>query len=332
MRDPVRILLLLLSIPIVSLASIFSPMGSGEYVDFGDAGERGMGGVKIFSVPENHTFRATFLCDFLRISDGDNIRDERTFSLYGVDYFLPLPDGFGVALSLSNILSSDFYMESVGNKLGDISYERRVTGRGGIQVFSLSMYKKFPRFSLGIGGIYSFGETEEIWETNFLSSEYDDVFDTLITPSSGYGLKARFNCRYKRAVISLGYCHHLESAGLPAQFSTSFLYHMNSDWKMEGGLDVAMWKDINVSFSTSTNIGLGMCYNLGSTTVRGGLFSRSWYYKGIREMGGSVGTSVLYPDKLGELSIGLEVGRRGWEEIDEIFARLSVTLCGREIW
>jgi hypothetical protein len=307
-------------------------MGFGEYVDFGDAGERGMGGVKIFSVPENHTFKATILYDFIRIKDKNNIKDEKSFYLYGVNYFLPLPNRFGIALSLSNILSCNFNIESKDNQLEGIIYDRKISGSGGMQVSSLSLCKAFPHSSLGIGGILSFGSTEEIWETNFVSSDYNDTFDTLTTSSSGYGLKTQFNYRYKRAVISLGYSHYFDSARLPPEFSTSLLYHIDSDWKIGGNFDVAMWRSVNTSFSAGTNLCLGMCHTRGLATIRGGFFSRSWYYKDIWEIGGSVGTSILYPDKIGELLVGMEVGRRNWKEIEEIFARFSITLCGREIW
>jgi|GEM_PF-2390468 len=332
MKGPVRIFLLSLIIPIISYASVFSSMGFGEYMNFGDAGERGMGGVRIFSVPESHTFKATLLYDFISIKDKNNVKYEQSFYLYGVDYFLHLPNRFGIALSLSNILSPNFSIESKDNPLGDIIYDRRITGSGGIQESSVSLYKRFPRFSLGIGSLFSFGRIEEIWEINFISSGYNNTIDTLVTLTSGYGFKAQFNYSAKRMVISMDYSRYLNSVRLAPQFSTSFLYNIDSDWKIGANLNIGMWKNIDTDFSTSTNFGLGMCHTYGSTTIRGGLFSRSWYYGYVGEVGGSAGTSFLYPDGLGELSVGVEVGRRGWEEIEELFARFSVTLCGREIW
>jgi len=332
MKGSVRILLLSLIIPIISYASVFSSMGFGEYMNFGDAGERGMGGVRIFSVPESHTFKATFLYDIISIKDKNNVKDEQSFYLYGVDYFLHLPNRFGIALFLSNILSPNFSIESKDNRLGDIIYDRKITGRGGIQESSVSLYKGFSHFSLGIGGLFSFGRIEEIWEINFMSSDYNNTIDTLIALSSGYGFKAQFNYRAKRMIISLDYSRYLNSSMLAPRFSASFLYNIDSDWEIGANLNIGMWKNIDTDFSTSTNLGLGMCHTRGSTIVRGGLFSRSWYYRNVWEIGGSAGTSFLYPDRLGELSLGVEVGRRGWEEIEELFVRFSVTLYGREIW
>ncbi|PIP11809.1 MAG: hypothetical protein COX49_09100 [bacterium (Candidatus Stahlbacteria) CG23_combo_of_CG06-09_8_20_14_all_40_9] len=332
MKGSARILLLSLIIPIISYASVFSSMGFGEYMNFGDASERGMGGVRIFLVPESHTFKATFLYDIISIKDKNYVKDEQSFYLYGVDYSLHLPNRFGITLSLSNILSPNFSIESKGNRLGGIIYDRKITGRGGIQESSVSLYNGFSHFSLGIGSLFSFGRIEEIWEINFMSSDYNNTIDTLITLFSGYGFKTQFNYRAKGMVVSLDYSKYLNSAMLAPRFSTSFLYNIDSDWKIGANLNIGMWKNIDTDLSTSTNLGLGMSHTSGSTTIRGGLFSRSWYYRNVWEVGGSAGTSFLYPDGLGELSVGVEVGRRGWEEIEELFVRFSVTLCGREIW
>ena len=69
-----RILLLLLTIPGFLYASVFSSMGFGEYRRYGNASERGMGGVGVFTIPSYYNLDATFLIDFLRTKDKNNIK------------------------------------------------------------------------------------------------------------------------------------------------------------------------------------------------------------------------------------------------------------------
>ncbi len=332
MKTSKIIFLLLVSLPILSYASVFSSLGYGEYVDFGDAVERGMGGAKVFLTPDVHTFKVTFLADFIRITDKDNVRDDHEFSLYDIDYFLPLPNKFGMAISLTNVLTRNFYIESRDNQLGDIRYDRTVEGSGGVYITSATVYKSFHNISFGLGGIVSFGETQEIWETNFTSSEYDKTVEVIYDSLYGYGIKPQLRLNYEKIDISLGYSHYFDSAELPSQASISLFYKINPEWTAATNFDMEMWNSIDDDYSTGTNLGLGISNRMGRYTLRSGVFSRSWYYKDIHEMGGCLGISYLYPDRLGELSLGLEVGKRSWEDIEEMYTRLSLTLCGREIW
>lgn len=332
MRVNFRILLICLFIPVFLYASVFSSMGLGEYVNFGDAVERGMAGAKMFQTPEVHTFKVTSLADFVRIKDENNIRDGHSFYLYDIGYFLPLPNRFGIALSLSNILSRNFHIESKDNKLGDISYDRIIKGSGGIYITSASLYKTFNTFSIDIGGLIPFGGTEEIYEAIFTSGDYNNTIHTVNSATSGYGLRTQFKFGFDRMDIALSYSHFLGSIELPPQSFISLFYRVNQDWTIATSIDLGLWKYVDESFSTATNIGLAASNTKGPFTFRGGVFSRSWYYRNIKEIGGCVGTSFLYPDRLGELSIGIEAGRKSWKEIEELFVRLSVTLCGREIW
>lgn len=333
MRAFTRIVIFaLLLLPFLLYGSVFSSVGYGEYVGFGDAIERGMAGAKVFLTPEVHTFKVTFVTDFLRIKDKENIRDEREFSVYDIRYYLPLPNKFGLAFSLTNLLSRNFYIESRDNQIGDIRYDRIVTGSGGTHLTSFALYKSFPSFSFGLGGLLPFGETEEIWETNFTSSEYDKTIDIVSDTTHGYGLISQIRFQYKRMDISLLYYNYFNSLELPPQVSMALLYAMNPNWTIGANIDMELWGCVDNNFSTGTNLGLAISNNRGRYTLRSGVFSRSWYYRDIRELGGCLGTSYLFPDRLGELSIALEAGRRGWEDIEELFVRLSVTLCGKEIW
>ncbi len=333
MRTLLRFLLLiLLFVPIVSYASVFSSLGYGEYVDFGNAVERGMAGARIFETPEVNTFSVTFLADFIQIRDGDNVRNDQSFSLYDINYFFPLPNRFGIAITLSNILSKNFYIESRDNQLGDIRYDRIITGTGGINITSISLYKSFHSFSIGIGGLATFGRTEEIWETNFTSSNYDKTTYIINSSTYGYGLRPQFKLSYKKVDLSLSYSHFFSDVELPPKYSISLFYRMSQDWMIATNVDMEMWESVDNIFSTGTNIGLSLSKKIGTKTLRGGLFLHSWYYRDINEIGGCFGTSYLYPDRLGELSIGVEAGKRSWEEIEELFVRLSVTLSGKDIW
>ncbi len=316
-----RLLLLFLLIPALSDASVFSSWGYGEYVNFGTAGERAMGGVRLFSVPKSHIFEATLISGFIRIKDKNNIRDDYQIALSTVRYFLPLPKSSGIAISLSNLLSTNFYIESE-----DIYYNREVRGKGGIGEFSLSLYRKFPDYSIGIGGLLAFGRTEEVWETIF--PDYDNTIDTLITTCSEYGIIAQFASRYKNTDISIGSSHYFNSARLPTRFSLSFLHNPAANWNIGGGVDIGLWRE----FSPNINLGLGFSRAIGSVSVMGGVFSRSWYFRDIHEIGGSGGLKFLYPDGISSFSMGLEFGRRGWEDIEERFMRLSFTLLGTEMW
>ncbi|MDD5528491.1 MAG: hypothetical protein PHX21_00505 [bacterium] len=291
--------------------------------------------VKI-NVPKEWCFEIAFSGELVRSSylkaDSLNVSNF-DFTVPYLEWTLPLPKGFGVAIGVNEIFNINYDILSSTEKIegSSDSVFHNIKSRGSLSSINLIGDKNFGNFAtVGMGVALLFGSVDEQWAATHTRGTATDTtfYDTISSTFSGTGLIGNIGIRIGKAELGVSYLGKstLNSDNeLPVRVRTSLSYNIISDFKIGFGTEDWLFADPGIPLSR-----LAITGEFGKKTkYKAGVYKKDWYYGNIKEKGGMLGVNLPFKSML-QLGLTGEYGTRDDGTLCEKTYRVYLTIQGKE--
>ena len=197
-----------------------------------------------------------------KYTDGQESASSEYSNFDGFSFAIPLGSGIGISAGLAPLTRMDFAFDFQETLSGE-SYTKSVEGKGGLNVFTLSVYSTLrSNLAIGLSGHYIFGMLKEEWTIDYNKMGFIQSDDLFSTENRGFGFTAGLFYRPFRP-LSVG-----------AVFSPNV--RLNSQTEIYHIYDSA-GESHEGSISFPASWGFGTTIHIGEVGLIGGeFFQRNW--------------------------------------------------------
>ena len=267
--------------------SIYSSKGIGLWRNYVSAQGAGMGGIGI-SLMDNLNINLVnpaarypaqltrISCDFDFImtnaqADAGSATTDEAMAV-GLRILIPITNRISFSTGFHQASAVNYVLTSTGT-LNEQSYERNVTGKGGLNKAEVSLFFAPLNFLfLGISGNYYFGRVEETWNVEFASGDFvkiADKFSThmnganatagiIVRPIKNWNVGAIFstkrNLKSKIEILqsyNTSVNYYEDTFKLPFMWGVGTTYEMNNRFTVGADYQSQSWKNVESTVSTT---------------------------------------------------------------------------------
>jgi hypothetical protein len=295
---------------------------------------------------------------------------ETNTDVQGLQFSFPLKaDRAAFSMALMPFSSIGYSAQGMGDRDGK-TYSEDVSGTGGLNVGVISLaISPFRRLTLGISGLYYFGQLRNRWQVDFtddnLTDARDEVSRSVRGPNYRLGILARITPRLSVGGVfspsrSLGTTKRIqlinrlefrdyvnEDADIPLVFGIGTFFSASRKLQLALDFYTERWSQSNVSelgyVNASKRVGFGL--DFASRRLAPQFVSFGFYYRDlglevpaqakVTELFVTFGLGMPIKWALARLDLSLEVGKRGSKTsnpFEEMVVKFTGSVTVGEKW